>query len=269
MENKLVVLLIEDDPVACYELKTYFAKCNDMTLIETTNDADVGLKLVFSHLPNVILLDLELHHGGGNGIMFLHKLNTMGICHLPYIIVTTNNMSDVTLAQARELGADFIITKYDTSYSPEYIGDTIRLMQAAILRKNAMSTLGLGHTPAQMDNLLERRIQREMDLIGINPKNKGYNYLVDCIINYIEDPTINLSRSLVKKYVKNDKSIERAMQNAIKRAWDTNDIDNLTKYYTAHIRLDKGYPTLMEFVCYYASKVQNDIKSEKLGVKIN
>ena len=57
------------------------------------------------------------------------------------------------------------------------------------------------------------------------------------------------------------------MQNAIKRAWDTNDIDDLLKYYTAYIRPDKGFPTLMEFICYYSNKIKNDVTLEKLGNK--
>lgn len=267
MKNKLTLILIEDDPIACREMQEYFDTCEDMTLIESTNDSNIGLKLVCAHLPNVILLDLELHHGSGNGIMFLDDLRKLQMTHTPYIIVTTHNMSDVTLEQARLMGADFIMTKYDASYSPEYIANTIRLMQGAILRKNTSVAQLVDVSPAQLENLVEKRIQREMELIGINPKNKGFNYLVDSIHNYMKDPTINLARSIVSKYGKSEKSIERAMQNAIKRAWDTNDIDDLLKYYTARIRADKGFPTLMEFVCYYSTKIKNDVAAEKLGNK--
>ena len=49
------------------------------------------------------------------------------------------------------------------------------------------------------------------------------------------------------------------MQNAIKQAWTTNDVEDLLQFYTARIRPDRGAPTLMEFVCYYANKIKNDI----------
>lgn len=268
MKDTLNILLIEDDVQACKELAQYFDTCKDMKLVDTTNDSNIGLKLVRTHLPNVILLDLELHHGGGNGLVFLNELKKLQMSHIPYIIVTTNNMSDVTLEQARELGADFIITKYESTYSPEYVADTIRLMRAAILRKNTSIPQKTEATPAQLENLTKKRIQREMDLIGINPKNKGYNYLVDAIVNHMEDPSINLARSLVGKYHKSEKSIERAMQNAIKRAWDTNDIDDLLKYYTARIDPDRGVPTLMEFVSHYATRIKTDLAGEKLGLPV-
>lgn len=267
MKNKLTILLIEDDENTCKELKDHFDTCEDLALVEHTNDANIGLKLVAAHLPNVILLDLELHLGGGNGLMFLDQLNKTTLVQTPFIIVVTQTMSTYTLDQARQLGADFIITKYDSCYSPEYVASTIRLMQGAIMRKNTSVAQHTNATPAQMENLVEKRIQREMELIGINPKNKGFGYLVDAITLYMKDPNVNLSQSLVAKYHKSDKSIERAMQNAIKRAWDTNDIDDLLKYYTARIRPDKGFPTLMEFICYYSNRIKNDVEAEKLGIK--
>lgn len=267
MKKKLTLLLIEDDAATCKEMEEYFVTCEDMVLIESTNDANIGLKLVSAYLPNVILLDLELHFGSGNGLMFLDQLKQEKLPQIPFIIVVTQNMSEYILSQARELGADFIITKYDPCYSPDYIASTIRLMQGAIVRKNTSVAQHVNATPAQLENLVEMRIQREMELIGINPKNKGFNYLVDAIVLYMKDPSINISRALVGKYKKTDKSIERAMQNAIKRAWDTNDIDDLLKYYTARIRPDKGFPTLMEFICYYSNRIKMDVEAEKLGNK--
>lgn len=268
MKDILTIILIEDDANACKELQQFFENCEDMILVETTSDTNTALTLVRAHLPNVILLDLELHYGGGNGLLFLNELNSLEMTHTPYIIVTTNNMSDVTLEQARELGADLILTKYESQYSPEYIAKTIRLMYDAILRKNTSLPRSAKVSPAQIDNLVVKRVQREMDFIGINPKNKGYNYLVDAILNHMKDPSINLARSLVGKYKMSEKSIERAMQNAIKRAWDTNDIDDLLKYYTARINPDRGVPTLMEFVSYYSTRVKTDMEGEKLGLPV-
>ena len=74
------------------------------------------LNIVF---PDAIILDLELHEGGGNGLFFLSKLHDLGLEKLPYILITTQNTSNVTLEAARQLGADFIITKYERDYSAQ------------------------------------------------------------------------------------------------------------------------------------------------------
>ena len=60
-------------------------------------------------------------------------------------------------------------------------------------------------------------------------------------------------------YKKSDASVERAMQNAINRAWRHSDIEELLAHYTARIRSEKGVPTTLEFVFYYANKIKTDM----------
>ena len=259
MERTLSVLLIEDDETTCAEIKQCIGKEQTLKLAAITNNSHEALELVRIHLPNVIILDLELHHGGGNGLLFLHALKGMSLHQPPFILVTTHNMSSVTLEQVRQLGADFTLTKYESGYCAQYVIDNIQLMRPAILRKNASNGQETIISPAERDQKLIKRIQRELDLIGINPRAVGYKYLVDSIKLIIDGENTNISRALAPKYNKTEKSIERAMQNAIKQAWVTSDVDDLLKYYTAKIRVDRGSPTLMEFVCYYATKIKSDM----------
>lgn len=260
MDRTLSVLLVEDEEQICNEIKQCIASDEGLKLVEITNNSHKAIELVNMHLPNVIILDLELHYGGGNGILFLHELNQLDLKVPPYILVTTHNMSDVTLEQVRTLGADFILTKYETGYNAQYVIDHINLMRHAIRKKNSSNGLEILISPADTERKLVTRIQRELDLIGINPKAVGYKYLIDAILLTINGETANVSRALAPKYGKTEKSIERAMQNAIKQAWVTNDIDDLLKYYTAKVRIDRGSPTLMEFVWYYARKVQTETR---------
>lgn len=258
MNQLLSILIIEDDITACRELKECIERHDELKLVETTNNANDALILVRSHLPNVILLDLELHRGGGNGLIFLNELSKMHLDHPPYILITTNNMSEVTLEQARELGADFTLTKYEAGYSAEYVIEIVLLMKNAIRKKNARVLPLPDMTPAQAEQLLIKRIQRELDLIGVSPKLIGYNYLVDSILLTIQGHVGNLARTLSPKYLKSEKSIERAMQSAIKQTWQSSDIDDLLLYYTAKVRAERGCPTLMEFVSYYSMRIKND-----------
>lgn len=259
MERTLSVLLIEDDETACAEIKQCIDNEENMKLAAVTNNSHEALELVRIHLPNVIILDLELHYGGGNGLLFLHALKNVNLRQPPFILVTTHNMSIVTLEQVRQLGADFTLTKYESGYCAKYVIDSINLMRPAILRKNASNGQETTFSPAEKQQKLMQRIQRELDLIGINPRAIGYKYLVDSIKLTIDGETANISRILAPKYNKTEKSIERAMQNAIKQAWVTSDVEDLLKYYTAKVRVDRGSPTLMEFVCYYATKIKSDM----------
>ena len=104
-----------------------------------------------------------------------------------------------------------------------------------------------------------RLISLELDNVGISPKVIGYKYLSEAILLILQGQPHNICETLAKQYKKTDSSVERAMQNAINKAWRTTDIDDLLKYYTARINSDKGVPTLTEFIHYYANKIKNHL----------
>ena len=194
-EHTLRVLLVEDDATSCMEINDYISRLDDVTLVASTNNASTAIEYMEKFLPDAVILDLELHQGGGDGLFFLAQLQQLELSKHPYILVTTNNSSNITYESARQLGADFILAKYQENYSAQYVVEFLRIMK----------------------------------------------------------------KVLGEKYKKTDASIERAMQNAINRAWRTSDIDDLLTYYTARIHSQKGVPTIMEFIFYYANKIQNQL----------
>lgn len=256
MNDTLSILLIEDDVEACYELQNCFENTENIELAAITNNARDALTMVQTYLPNMILLDLELHTGGGNGLLFLQELRRLSLPVTPYILITTNNASQITLNSARQLGADFILTKYEDGYSAQYVTEFVQLMKPAILSHKPTSNKAASETPpAIASQNLTQRIQRELNLVGISPKAVGFQYLIEAIKITSEKPETNLSHTLAVKFEKSSASIERAMQNAINRAWQTSSPDDLLKYYTARVRSDRGVPTMMEFIYYYATKL--------------
>lgn len=255
MEQNLMILIVEDDEKACEELSRYINQAPDIELQNVTNNSEEALTMVRAGLPDAVILDLELHYGGGNGFLFLDGLKRMQLAHPPYILVTTNNSSVITLEQARTMGADFIMAKYETQYSARYVVEFLRMMRKAIKSYTPSSSSSSAPDSSMEDQtrLLVQRIHRELDYVGISPKAIGYQYLTDAILLTMRCPQPNLCRKLSEKYHKSDVSIERAMQNAINRAWRTSDPDDLLEHYTARVRSDKGVPTLMEFVSHYSN----------------
>lgn len=79
MEKTLHILLIEDDMDTCNRISNYIATKDNMDLAGVTNNSYVGIQYVQNTLPDAVILDLELHHGGGNGLFFLSDLNKTGL----------------------------------------------------------------------------------------------------------------------------------------------------------------------------------------------
>lgn len=260
MEHLLKILLLEDEQDVCERFQAEIDLVQDMELLDSTNDAAQALELAAQYHPDVIIVDLELHFGKGNGLLFLDKLKERSLEPSPYILVTTNNSSNHTYAIARELGADFIMHKHQEDYSEKHVIDFLRMMQAVIQSQQtaAEPRNATSETPEQRHQRLRRMVTAEMDKVGINPKSVGYQYLIEGILLSVDQPRTCLTAVLSKVYDKTAASVERAMQNAINRAWRTTDIDELLQYYTAKINSSRGVPTIAEFVGYYANKLRNE-----------
>ena len=96
MEKKLSVLLVEDDEKECNLIAQYIDELDDVSLVGTTDNSEQGIEYVKDFLPEAIILDLELHQGGGDGLTFLKELRYLNLRVKPYVLVTTNNSSMVT-----------------------------------------------------------------------------------------------------------------------------------------------------------------------------
>jgi CheY-like chemotaxis protein len=298
MEKPLQILLVEDERTECEEIQSYTDSLDDVSLIAATASSADALSIVYEKQPDAVILDLELHDGSGNGLMFLMELEKRRPAKRPYILITTNNSSRTTHEAARQLGADFIITKYEDGYCAQYVIDFLRMMRKIIAKQTVTDTVAAS-TPTYFSDsttentsahftgsttkntsahftdsaspqpALEQKepvlsadnlntwIYEQLNLIGINPKSVGYRYLADAIRIKYEDPDAHLLAALAPIHKKSDASIERAMQNAINRAWRISDPEDLLTNYTARIHSERGVPTIMEFIFYYSTKLRN------------
>jgi DNA-binding NarL/FixJ family response regulator len=262
MNRTLNLLLVEDDQYICEKIKQYIDELNDTSLIGITNSSEKALEYVINYLPDAVILDLELHHGSGNGLLFLQELNKASLPFHPYILVSTNNSSNVTYEYARRLGVDFIMSKHQADFSPQGVIEFLRMMKDVIYTKSDKlqdKNQKTNESPQQKEKRIRRMISAEFDRIGLSPKLVGRCYLTDAVCNAIQKAESNLCVTLGKKYGKTDSSVERAMQNAISKAWRTSDIDDLSQYYTAKISSEKGVPTLTEFIYFYVNKIKNEL----------
>jgi len=257
MEKVLTVLLVEDDREECNTFERLIDAMEDMRLIGVTNNDKKALELVQDHLPDAVILDLELHKGKGTGIAFLEELKNLQIRFLPYILVTTHNISRMTHERARQEGADFIMVKSQEDYSAEKAIEFLQSLKMTIheSRRKKQNNESDEGSPFELKKRQEVRIATEIDLIGISPKAVGRSYLIDAIIHRIEGRS-GQTAIIASECGKTEASVERAMQNAINRAWSTMQPDDLLANYTSRIHSEKGVPTVTEFICHYANKMK-------------
>ena len=261
LPSSLSILVLEDDIEISNKIANYTKTLDDVSLIGITAHSSEADSLIRTHHPDAVILDLELHAGSGSGLELLQSLRTNPPSPLPYIVVTTNNSSKITLDAARSLGADYIFSKHQEDFSEKTPIDFLLMLRGALQKPKqniASSSSPTQHTHSESvaQTQLTEQIVTEMNLVCISPKAIGYRYLISAIRIAIENPGVNPASVLSEQYNKSKESIERAMQNAINRTWATTPIDTLSANYTARVNSKKGAPTLTEFIYYYVSKLK-------------
>lgn len=258
--NKLNLLIVEDDINTVNEYKSTIKNFENFYLIGTTNSSADAVKMVKEYCPHAVILDLELHLGSGNGLSFLKQISELNLPYKPFILVVTNNISTVTHSIARNLGADFVITKNQSDFSCKMVLEFLSsIAQSTVSSGLKSSSAANAAANIKLTETVKERIATELDLIGISPKLKGRQYLADAIEITAGKRVPNLCGIIAQKYSKTDASVERAMQTAINHAWRNTDIESLERYYTTYINPQKGVPTVMEFIYYYSEKIKKSL----------
>lgn len=271
MENKnekIRILLIEDEEKDVQAISDYIRSVADMELAGITNDSNEAVLLTKEIRPHIVILDLELSYGYGSGLSYLKNLSELESINRPKIIVTTKIHNEDTLEIVRELGADFVLYKRQKGYKPEVLISTARLLlEHSRIRPNAIpESSEISKSKENKNEIIMKKIFDEFRFIGLSAHLKGSKYLADAIyiVTTADAETSKSFRQLVypplvKKYKLSIENMHRNMMNAIDRTWRLGDPEILTKYYTQHISRDMGSPTVSEFVYYYAQKISSEV----------
>lgn len=258
------VILIEDEVGECIKFRDCADRRADVKFVGMTDSSEEGLKLVQALLPEAVILDLQLARGTGSGIQFLEKLNKTSLAFRPIIMVTTTNQSRIVYDRIEELGVDWFFCKKQRDYSVNFVFDTL-----LSLRKHLR--LGQNHggpvqrelieSPEERRTRIYKRIDTELDLIGVRARYKGRVYLREGI--YLQIHTEKESGAVIdqiaKKHIHAYNTISTVMQTAINNAWEGAAPGELEAHYTARISVKAGVPTPSDFIHYYANKISNSI----------
>jgi Response regulator of citrate/malate metabolism len=262
IKKPMTLLLLEDNISECNMYKTHIETRNDVCLIGVTDSNNDGINYVKTHMPEGIILDLELHRGEGTGLDFLTELSNTKLNFKPAIIVTTHIISDAVYNYAHENGADFIFYKKQKDYSAKLVIDTLLLLRKTIHECNKSNNREYQNieTKEEQKNRIANKINIELDLIGVSSHLKGRKYLFDAIYYLLQEDNKKededtVFQYLARTYRRGNSTISRAIQTSINHAWRISPIEDLEIHYTARINYETGVPTPTEFIYYYRDKI--------------
>lgn len=255
------LMLIEDEKKEQDKFKKLAEKMNDVTFVKITNSTEEGIKCLKENDIDGVILDLELNSGIGNGFEFLEKLKITKLSKIPKIVVTTNVYSDSVYDYLHQNKVDFIFYKKQENYNVENVINTLLLLNN--YTNTASTDIKEIEEKAKQEKLIAEKVNYELDLIGIASHLQGRKYLFDAITYLLSEEgknsQVSINQYLLSKHKRPTSTINRAMQNAIVRAWRVTAIEDLEKLYTAHINYNTGVPTPVEFIYYYVEKIKKEI----------
>ena len=256
------VVLIEDDVGDCIKFKDCANSRTDIKFVGMTDSSEEGLKMVQSRLPEAVILDLQLTRGSGSGIQFLEMLNGANLVFRPIIMVTSSNQSGIVYDRLEELGIDWYFCKKQQGYSEVFVFDTLLSLRKHLRtgqRGRVATEREMIESPEERQARIYKRIDAELDLIGISARFKGKGYLRDGIFLQVENASNPVIDQIAMKHKHAYNTISTGMQTAINNAWNNSAPGELQEHYTARISAKTGVPTPSDFIHYYAHKIRNSI----------
>ncbi|MDY3617925.1 sporulation transcription factor Spo0A [Agathobaculum sp.] len=245
MEQKLRVLLADNDGEFCARLAECIAGAVDMELVGIAEDGSKAVSAVNELKPDLLLIDLVLPVM--DGVMVLNKLHDqkqpVSVC------VLSAFMSPQVSADCMALGVDLLLRK---PMEPEAVLDRVRMWRKGQLKAAS----------AEESRALEVRVTDVIHQVGVPAHIKGYQYLREAIMMAVEDMeavgaiTKILYPSIAKKFKTTSSRVERAIRHAIEVAWDRGDLETLQSYFGYTVSGVKGKPTNSEFISMIADRLR-------------
>ena len=247
MNNKIRVLMIDDNTSLTEMIKEYFSDNQKIEVVLTSSDGEEGLKTIIDceNEYDIILLDLIMPKKDGLYVLEqLHKRNIN-----KNIIVQTSYNAPETIRKASEYGVNYYILKpYDLSDLEN------RILE--IFQKNDKKSIDLVH------NNLQISITKMLHELGMPSHIKGYQYIREGISMVYEKPEIvggitkELYPDIASKYDTTVSRVERAIRHAIEVSWNRGNWDFMEEVFGHSVDIDKAKPTNSEFIVTIADKLR-------------
>lgn len=253
-ENKIKVLLSDDNVDFCGVLKSYLSTKNDIDVVDVAYDGESAYEKVFEHKPDVVVLDGIMPKLDGLG--FLEKVqNSEEKINTKFIMLTALTTEDVTQS-ALNLGVSYYMAK---PFDMESLVQRIRSTKSGNVQNNNLQS--------RQDISIETRVTQILHEIGVPAHIRGYHYMRESIILAIADIdmlnyiTKELYPCIAKKYNTTPSRVERAIRHAIEVAWSRGILDSKNNIFGYTINANRGKPTNSEFIALIADRLRLELKA--------
>ncbi len=290
MNEKLTVLIADDNKDFCDIIGQYLSKQSDIDLVGVVHDGFEALNQIIKLQPDVVVLDIIMPHMDGLGV--LEKLaEEDSLENFPKVIILSAVGQDKITPRASALGTDYYMVKpfnlelfvkrirelgnnlliYPDYFSSNFSTTEEKLGTESELLENPMSYQN-NSSKTSHQRSLEADITNIIHEIGVPAHIKGYQYLREAItmvvnnINLLNGITKELYPGIAQTFNTTPSRVERAIRHAIEVAWSRGRVDTINKLFGYTIHDEKGKPTNGEFIAMIADKLRMQSRSSEQNI---
>lgn len=257
MENKISVLIADDNKPFADELKEFLRTKDDIVSVYAAYDGEEAYSLIMETKPDVVLLDIIMPKR--DGLSVLKKLMASHLPKKPMCIALSVTGSQRIMDAAEEAGAEYFLLK---PQSEDAIYDTIRNFG----NKNKRTSFEVVEMEEKKSYDLESLVTEFIHELGVPAHIKGYQYVRSAIMMVVEDMellnyiTKQLYPEIAKKYSTTSSRVERAIRHSIEVAWSRGRPETMNRIFGYTIDNGKGKPTNSEFIAMVADRIRLQVK---------
>lgn len=262
MDDKLKVLIADNNMEFCQTLANYINEQKELEIIGIANDGKKTIEIINDTKPNIVLMSLFLPIL--DGLSVLERINIE--CDTkPTFIILSSIGQDKIIKKAIQLGAEYYIIK---PFDIEFLAKSIKELKSsnnALFKDKEIKKQNL-HSDKESQKNLELKVTHIICEIGIPAHLKGYYYIRESIIMVVTNiellnkVTKLLYPKIAHKFNSTPSRVERGIRNAIDVAWEKNgNIEILENIFGYTISSSKGRPTNSEFIALIADKIRLEL----------
>lgn len=270
MEEKISILIADDNQDFSRTLASYIERQNDMQVIGMAKDGTEAVEMIANISPDVVLLDVIMPHLDGLGV--LEKVDNMLINKKPICIMLSAVGQDKITQRAISLGAQYYVVKpFDIELLIKRIRE-IKFYKPGqknnfIAKELRPQYIEIERGTEKNEESLEALVTNVIHEVGVPAHIKGYQYLREAIMMVVKDIDVinqitkSLYPQIAHKYATTPSRVERAIRHAIEVAWGRGQQEAVENIFGYTVSASKGKPTNSEFIAMIADKLRLELKS--------
>ncbi len=234
----LSAIVLQDDIEKAREIGEILDDSNQIKVLGTTNDGQMGLELFEKYKPDLVVLDLVLKSIDGLELISLIKKESPQV----RIVVLSSVSGNDTINRACELGADYYM---------------IKPISKELLLKRVLNISDKGVAKSTLDD----KLSKIFISVGIPPHIKGYGFLREGVKMVVKNPSIinNITKKLYpmigERFETTPSKVERAIRHAIEVSWAKGRIETINSLFGVNVYMGQEKPTNGEFIALIADKM--------------